>query len=162
MTRCWCPDSEVRQTLQHALMRTSLDAGWEPVLGKDHASRGSERIPGRLRRELQIADIRAKSQADAGADWNHHDAVRGQRRHADAPDQIRRAVDAGEALIDRPGGGQVVDEHHRARAFAADVPAKRRALPVDFQVAGVLGVERALAITKAADERAAALLPKHI
>src|ERR1043166_2220052 len=103
----------------------------------------SERIPRRLRGELQVADIRAETQADAGADRNHHDAVEGQRRHADAADQVGRAVDAGEALVDRARRREIVDQHHGARAFAADVPAKRRPLPVHLQVARVLGVERA-------------------
>src|SRR6185436_1595 len=35
-------------------------------------------------------------------------------------------------------------------------------LPVDFEVAGVLGVERALAVTQPADECAAALLAEHV
>src|SRR5688500_13553805 len=122
----------------------------------------SERIPRRLRSELQIADVRAEPQADAGADWNHDDASRGQRRHADAADQIGRAVDAGEALVDRAGRRQAVDQHHGARAFAAHVPAQRRSRPVDAQVADVLRITRALAVAQSADERAAALLAQHV
>src|SRR5262245_18643422 len=86
----------------------------------------SERIPGRGRRELDIADIGPETQPDAGADWNHDDPVRRERRHSEAADEIGRAVDAGKALIDRAGGGQAVDEHHRARALAAEVPTERR------------------------------------
>src|SRR5262245_9401959 len=118
----------------------------------------SERVPGRGRRELDIADISAETQPDAGADRNHDDSVRRQRRHSEAADEIGRAVDAGEALVDRAGGGQAVDEHHGARALAAEVPAERRPLPEHPQVAGILGVEDALAIAQSRDHRAAGLL----
>src|SRR5207244_8767050 len=109
---------------------------------------GSERVPGRSRRELEIADIGAQAQADAGANRNHDDAVRRQRGHSEAADEIGRTVDAGEALVDGPGGGQAVDEHHSARALAAEIPAHGRALPEHPQVAGVLGVENSLAVTQ--------------
>src|ERR1700738_451564 len=114
-------------------------------------ARGSERIPGRARGELEIPDIGAEPQPDTGADRHHHDAARGERRHADAADEVGRSVDTGEALVDRLGGRQAVDQHHGACAFAADIPAERRSLPVDAQVAGILGVERALAVAQPAD-----------
>ena len=48
------------------------------------------------------------------------------------------------------------------RAFSADVPAKRRPLPVDLQTAGVLRVEGTLAVAQPADEGTAAFLPEHV
>ena len=121
-----------------------------------------ERVPGRLRRELQVADVGAEPQADAGADRHQHDVVGGQRRHAEAADKIGGAVDAAEALVDRAGVRQVVDQHHGAGAFAADVQADRRALPVDLQIAGILGVEHALAVAQPGDEGAAGLLAEDV
>src|SRR5215475_9787378 len=106
----------------------------------------SERVPGRARRIFEIADIGAEPQANAGTDRHQHDIVGGQRRHAEAADDVGRAVDADEALIDRLRRGQVVDQRHGARAVAAPVEADRRALPEDAQVTGILGVERAFAI----------------
>src|SRR3954468_7914598 len=125
-------------------------------------ARRSEWIPGRVRGEFEIAHIGAEAQADAGTDRDHHDAARGERRHADAADEVGRAVDPGKALIDRLGGRQAVDQHHGPGAFAADIPAQRRALPVHPQVTRVLGVEGAFAIAKSANESAAALLTEDV
>src|SRR5207253_8127939 len=122
----------------------------------------SERVPGRARRVFEIADIGAEPKPDAGADRHQHDVVGRERRHAEAADDIGRAVDADEALIDRLRRGQIVDQRHGARAVAAPVEADRRTLPVDAQVAGVLGVERTLAVTQAGDERAGPFLAEHI
>src|SRR5207248_1132367 len=141
--------------------RACVNLNWGPGQ-QDDANGKSKRVPGRLRGELEIADIRAEPQANAGADRDHDDAARGQRRHADAADQIGRAIDAGETLVDRAGRGQAVNQHHAAGAFAADVPAECRALPVDAQVAGIFGVERALAEPQPADEGAAAFLAEHV
>src|ERR1700733_11949861 len=122
--------------------------------GMTRSSRRSERVPGRALRKFEIADIGAEPQADAGADRNQHDVVGGERGHAEAADDIGRTVDAGEALVDRVGGRQVVDQRHGARAVAAPVEADRWPLPVDPQVAGVLGVKRSLAVAEPRDKRA--------
>ena len=42
---------------------------------------------------------------------------------AKTPWEMRRTADAGEALVDGVGGGQIVDKHHQ-RAFDAEVIAK--------------------------------------
>src|SRR5262249_43545986 len=55
-----------------------------------------------------------------------------------------------------------VDQHHRAGALATRIPAECGALPIDPQIAGVLGVERALAIAQSADEGAACLLAEDV
>ena len=94
-------------------------------------ARRSERVPGRARRIFEIADIGAEAQAETGADRNQHDVVRGQRGHSETADDIGGAVDAGKALIDRIGRGQIVDQRHGARAVAAPVEANRRPLPVN-------------------------------
>src|SRR6516165_3765315 len=59
---------------------------------------GSERVPGRRRREFEIADIGAETNSDPGADRNHDDIVHRQRRHSQAADEVGRAVDAGKTL----------------------------------------------------------------
>src|SRR6516165_4058242 len=123
---------------------------------------GSERVPGRRRREFEIADIGAETNSDPGADRDYDDIVHRQRRHSQAADEIGRAVDAGKTLVDRIGGRQVVDQHHRARAFAAEVEAERRPLPKDPEVAGVLGVEDAFAVTQSGDHGAAGFLSQHV
>src|SRR6516162_9071552 len=121
-----------------------------------------ERVPGRRRREFEIADIGAETNSNPGADRNHDDIVHCQRRHTQAADEVGGAVDAGETLVDRVGGRQVVDQHHRARAFAAEVEAERRPLPKDPEVAGVLGVEDAFAVTQPGDHGAAGFLPQDV
>src|ERR1043165_676589 len=122
----------------------------------------SERIPRRFRRELQVADVRAKPQTDSRADRNNDNAVRGERRHADAANKVGRAVDAGEPLVDRTRRGKVIDQHHGAGAFTAYVPAKGRSLPVNAQVAGVLRIECALAVTQPPNESAPAFLTQDV
>ena len=69
---------------------------------------GSEWVPGRHRREFEIADIRAQPYAHPRADRDHDNVVHCQRRHSQAADEVSRTVDAGEALVDGVGGGQIV------------------------------------------------------
>src|SRR5215475_16188559 len=88
-----------------------------------HARDQSERMPGRRRRKFEIAHIGAEPHANARADRNHDDVIHGQRRHSQAADEVGGTVDAGEALINRIGGRQVIDQHHCARAFATEVEA---------------------------------------
>src|SRR5438445_4206574 len=123
---------------------------------------GSERVAGRRRREFEIADIGAETNSDPGADRDYDDIVHRQRRHSQAADEVGRAVDACKTLVDRIGGRQIVDQHHRARAFAAEVEAERRPLPKDPEIAGVLGVEDAFAVTQPGDHRAAGFLSQHV
>src|ERR1019366_934224 len=75
---------------------------------------------------------------------------------------IGRSVEAGETLINRVGGRQVIDQHHGAGAFAAVVKADRGAFPEHAAVAGVLGVELAVAVAQADHEGAAAFLTEYI
>src|SRR6266853_420741 len=117
-----------------------------------------ERVPGRFRRELEIADIGAQPEANPRPDWHEHDVIGGQRRHAEAADKIGRAVDSTETLVDRTGVRQIVDQHHGAGAFAADIPADRWPLPVDLQIARVLRVEHAFAVAQSRHKGAASLL----
>src|SRR6202000_860619 len=121
-------------------------------------SRCSERVPGRLRRILKIANIGPQPQSDAGADRHQHDVVGGQRRHAETTDDIGGAVDAGEALVDRAGGREIINQRQRARAIPAPIEAERWSLPEHPEVAGVLGVERTFAIAQPGHECAAAFL----
>src|SRR5713101_7054423 len=145
----------------HASRSSSSPVPAQPEPNQAEASR-SERIPGRLRREFEVADIGAEPHADAGANRNHHDAVRGQYRHPQPAHEIRRAVDAAEALVHRLRRRQIVDQHHGAGPFAADVPTERGTLPIDPQIAGVLGVQRAFAVTQPADESAAGFLAEDV
>jgi hypothetical protein len=50
---------------------------------------------------------------------------------------------------DRRRRWQVVDQHHGPRAIPAEIVADRGTLPEHFQIAGILGVEHALAIAQA-------------
>src|SRR5215470_3232949 len=59
----------------------------------------AERIPGRRRREFEIAHVGAEPHSDARADRNHDDVIHGQRRHSQAADEVSGTVDTGEALI---------------------------------------------------------------
>src|SRR5262245_43110080 len=111
---------------------------------------------------MQVADIGAEPQSDPRSDRHQHDVAGAERSHAESAHEISRTIDAGEPLIHRFGGGQMVDQDHGARAFAAPVEADRRALPEHAAVAGVAGVERALAITQSGDERAARLLTEDV
>src|SRR5690349_23038114 len=104
------------------------------MLGGSLKAANLERVPGRFRRELEIPDVGAEPQANAGPDRYQDDMIGGQRRHAEAADKIGGTVDSAEPLVDRPGVRQVIDQHHRAGAFAADIPADRWSLPVDLQI----------------------------
>src|SRR6188472_2395799 len=111
---------------------------------------------------MQVANIGAEPQPHTGTNGNQNDVAGSQRRHAEPTDEISRAVDAGEALIDRLGGGQVIDEDHGARAIAAPVEPDRWPLPEHPQIASIACVERALAVAQARDERAAGLLTQDV
>ena len=57
---------------------------------------------------------------------------------------------------------QIVDQHHGAGAVGAGIEAERRPLPEHPHIAGILGVERAVAVAQAADEGAAGFLAEDI
>ena len=78
------------------------------------------------------ADIGAEAQADAGAHGGQDDAVGLLVVHAEAADQIGRALDPRIAAIDHVGIVQPIDQGKDAAGIAADVPADRNALPEDF------------------------------
>src|SRR5215510_9623369 len=106
----------------------------------------SEGIPRRLRRKFEITDIGAKAQSNAGPNRHDDDVAVAERGHAEPANEIGGAVDAGKALINRAGGRQVIDKHHRARAFAAIVEADRRPFPEHAAVAGILRIKLAVAV----------------
>src|SRR3954453_5682425 len=83
----------------------------------------SERVPGRARGVFQIADVGAKPQSDAGADRHQDNIVCGQRGHAEAADDVGGTVDAGEALVNRVSGGEIVHQRHGARSIATPIEA---------------------------------------
>ena len=117
-----------------------------------------ERIPGGLRREFEIPDIGTQAQAEAGADWHHNNIVRRERRHAETTNEVGRAVDAAEAIEDRLGPRQVVDQHHGARAVGAGVEPDARSLPEHAHVTGISCVQRAVAIAQAAKSESPAIV----
>src|SRR3990172_7713106 len=88
--------------------------------------------------------------------------VAGEERHADATDKIGRAVKPGISLKNFSRRAEIVNQHHGFGAVAAEIVTERGPLPVDFEVAGVAGIERALAIADAGDERAPCVLAKDI
>src|SRR5262249_17972438 len=121
-----------------------------------------EWVPRRLRGKLEIADVGTKAQTDAGANWDHHDVVRGKRRNPKPANEVGRALDPRKAFINRLGGGKIVHQHHGPGAVTAKIPADRRSLPVNFEVAGILREKRAFAVAQSSDERGAAFLAKNI
>src|SRR5262245_60080465 len=108
--------------------------------------------------ELEVPEIDAEPGPDARNDRHDIDAAAGKDRHSEAGDDIGRSVDPEIALIEGIDRRQVVDQHHGAVALGAEIDAEGRPLPVNPVLAGVFGVEHALAIAHAADYRPAALL----
>src|ERR1700732_1892865 len=122
----------------------------------------SERIPRRPIGEFEVAEIGAEPQTYPRTDRDDGDVVGDQRSHAKAADEIGGTIDAAEALENRVGTRQVVDQHHRARSVSAGIEADARPLPEHTQIAGVLGVERAVAITQAADKSTAGFFAQNV
>src|SRR5690349_17650124 len=121
-----------------------------------------ERVPGRPSGKLKIAEIGAEPETDSGADRYHENMIGGQRRHAEPADEIGRPIDSREALIDRFGRRQIVDQHHRARAVASHVETDRGPFPEHAAVASIAGIELAVAVAQPDHHRAAAFLAEDI
>ena len=119
----------------------------------------SERIPGRLRREFQITDIGAQSKSNTRSDRHKDNIVSGQCSHPEAANKIGRSADAGKTLVDCLGRRQAVDQHHGPRTLTAEIPSERRALPEHPEIAGILGVEHAFAVTQTAEKAPPASSP---
>src|SRR4051812_49619425 len=89
-----------------------------PSWGRDGADcefralRTSEGVPGGLLGELQIADIDAGAEADAGADGDEDDVALLHHGHAETADGIGGAIYAGVAAEGVVGGAEIVDQHH--------------------------------------------------
>src|SRR5580693_5820713 len=112
----------------------------KPVRSLMKSPSGLERVPGWTLRKFEIAEIGPEAEPDTRADRYNHDVVRYKRRHAEAADQICRAVHAAEPLENSLGYWQVVNQHHGARAVGTVIETKRWPLPVHARVAGILGV----------------------
>src|SRR5689334_2737259 len=95
---------------------TASCSGEVEAKGGQTPSNSSERIPGGVGREADVADVGAEAEADAGADRGDDDVAVGGEGGADAADQIGRAVDAGEAGVDVVGRLQPVDQEQRLGA----------------------------------------------
>src|SRR5215813_3837327 len=121
-----------------------------------------ERVPRWAIGELEIAQIGAEAKAQTRADRDNGDVVGNECGHAEPTDEISGPINAAETLEDRVGTGQVINQHHRARAVRAGIKADARSLPEYSQIAGVLGVERAVPIAQAADKGAAGFLAENI
>src|SRR5262245_39241266 len=119
-------------------------------------------VPCRAARVFEVTNVGAEPQAHAGADRRDDDRPALLKCQPDAANEIRRAVDAGKALVDLLGIAQVVDEHHDFGASGTGVPTDRRALPIDAAGTGILGVEHSLAIAQAGNKGAAGILTKNI
>src|SRR5690242_12154024 len=124
--------------------------------------RRSEGIPGRVRRKLEITNVGAKPQANPRADRHNDNVARGQRRHAEATDEIGGAIDTSKALIDRAGRWQAIDEHHGTSPLATVVETHGWTFPEHAPVARVLGVELAVAVSQTNHKSAAAFLTENI
>ena len=121
----------------------------------------SKRIPGRMRRELQVADVDAEPRAHPRSDRYDDDSVRGQRGEAEPAHEIGRAVDAAEPPVYsavtadcRPAS--LCGRRPRPRRSRATGPASR------LSRRRVAGIHLAFAVTQAADESAGRLLAEDV
>src|SRR5882724_1372322 len=112
-------------------------------------SPGLERQRLLLARVVEVADVDATAQADAGADRRQDDVVALLIVHAEAADHVDGTLDAGEALEDLAGFADVVDEGEDFRGVGAEIEADRRTLPVDAHVLGDLAMHPAVAVAHA-------------
>src|SRR5690349_18093978 len=122
----------------------------------------SKRVPGWMVGELEVAEIQSNPGSDPGHDRHDVDALPGKHRHPQAGHDISGTIDPEVALIERVDRRKVVDQHHCPVAIGAEIEADGRSLPIDLMLASVLGIKHALAVTDAADDRAAPLLPDDI
>src|SRR6516225_9924850 len=76
--------------------------------------------------------------------------------------EVGRAVDAAEAIENRSGLRQVVDQHHGSRAISAGIKADARPLPEHAQISCISCIQHAVAIAEATDEGTAGLLTENI
>src|SRR6266581_2437034 len=107
---------------------------------------------------MHVADAGAGAPADAEADRREDHVVPALIIDAGAADEIEAAVDAGEALEDVLGLGQVVDQDEDLRGVGAEVEADRGALPIDLLAAAALQRQHAVAIAQADADGAGELL----
>src|SRR5262249_50564655 len=63
---------------------------------------------------------------------------------------------------DRIHARQAIDKDHRAGAVAAEIEAKRWALPIDLQIAGIARIEHAFAVAQADRDRARSFLAQNV
>ena len=127
----------------------------------------SERVPGGVLGEFQVADIDAEPRAHAAADRHDIDGavgdfVVGEHRHAEPAHQVGGAVHPDIAAVEGERIRQIVDQHHGAGAVAAEIEADRRPLPIDLPLPLGLGMEHAVAVARAGDEGAGTLLADDI
>jgi hypothetical protein len=130
-----------------------------PLVGRH---RSSERIPGRLLGEFQVAHIDAQPDADAGPDRNHDNVVGVERGEPEAADEIGRSVKAAKPAVNRADGREIVDQHHSPVAVAAGVESDRRSLPIDWPASGVAGVHFPFAVPQSSHKRRRRLLAENI
>src|SRR6516225_752673 len=76
--------------------------------------------------------------------------------------EVGRAVDAAEAIENRSGLRQVVDQHHGSRAISAGIKADARPLPEHAQISCISRIKRTVAIAEATDKGTAGLLTQDI
>ena len=69
-------------------LKAKRGRGKNPATASNLLKLMSERVPGRVRREFQLAEINAQARTDTGADRHHHHFVGGQSGKAKAGDKI--------------------------------------------------------------------------
>src|SRR5690606_14449064 len=129
-----------------------------PMRAPRARARRSERVPGGVGGQLQVADVHAEPCTDARADGHDEHGTVLQHVESQAGYKIGGARHADIAPVEAVDRVEVVDQHHDARTFRAEVPSEGWALPENPVVADILGVERAFAIGEPAQKRAGALL----
>src|SRR3954447_11924582 len=81
---------------------------------------------------------------------------------ADAADEVRRAFNAAEAIVDFRGIPQIIHEYHGLGPVRAHIVTERRPLPEDLMESGVLGVKAALPVAQSGDERSTEILAQNV
>src|SRR5512147_1989317 len=88
--------------------------------------------------------------------------VVGKEGNAYATNEIGRSIDPGIGVDDLARALEIVDQHHGLGSVGSEIVAERGTLPVDFEAAGVLGVEGAFAIAKPGNKGAAGFLSQNV
>src|SRR4029077_9752289 len=90
------------------------------------------------------------------------DIISGKCGHAKTANEIRRSVDAAEAIENRSSLRQAVNKHQRPCTVGSEVKPEARSFPKHAHGTRISCIERAVAIAQAANKGTARLFTKNI